>query len=56
MLRLKDRMWVMRTRGMGDVLEGFEYVNFNLWSSRLDGTESFEVFDRDHVEKRQGKT
>lgn len=46
----------MRTHRTGDVLEGFEYVNFNLCCSRLDGTESFEVYDREHVEKRQGKT
>lgn len=41
---------------MGVLLEGFEYVNFNLCSPRLDGTESFEACDREHVEKRQGKT
>lgn len=49
-------MWVMRPHGTKNILEGFEYVNFNLCYSRLDGTESFEVYDREHVEKRQGKT
>ena len=49
-------MWVTRTHRMEDILEGFEYVNFNLCYSRLDGTESFEVYDREHVEKRQRKT